>query len=252
MASFDKSIDEDIEYLIKNNGQLLLELAGLTTTILNEKQKDLQQCKWTDGESNTDTGFSELACKCAEEAWISLQQHHPLLSMIVMVAIIPDINCTFSKNGKTIEVPKNKIELKSSKSLHLIGSTIRNLDINQPVIYCHRPKIVDGNYEIRYGQYHNGMVPKSDTDLFQDRTPRPPLNFNKLFPSTQMEIIYSDKKKDDWIPHYGKCAVNRLKHNVSYSWQDPLTQSIIFEAIKNIETMEEVIKLRESVRPTLL
>jgi hypothetical protein len=252
MASFDKSIDEDIEYLIKNNGQHLLELAGLTTTILNEKQKDLQQCKWTDGESNTDTGFSELACKCAEEAWISLQQHHPLLSMIVMVAIIPDINCTFSKNGKTIEVPKNKIELKSSKSLHLIGSTIRNLDINQPVIYCHRPKIVDGNYEIRYGQYHNGMVPKSDTDLFQDRTPRPPLNFNKLFPSTQMEIIYSDKKKDDWIPHYGKCAVNRLNHSVSYSWQDPLTKSIIFEAIKNIETMEEVIKLRESVRPTLL
>lgn len=64
MASFDKAIDEDIEYLLKNNGQLLLELAGLTTTILNEKQAQLQQCKWTDGESNTDTGFSELACKC--------------------------------------------------------------------------------------------------------------------------------------------------------------------------------------------
>jgi hypothetical protein len=251
MASFDKSIDEDIEYLLKNNGQLLLELAGLTTTILNEKQSQLQQCKWTDGESNTDTGFSELACKCAEEAWISLQQHHPLLSMIVMVAIIPDINCTFSKNGKTIKVPKNKIELKSCKHHVMPGSTIGKLDINQPMIYCHRPKNADERYEVRYGQYHTAMG-ETDTDLFQDRTPRPPLNFNKLFPSTQMEILYSEKKKDDWILHYGKCAVNRLNHSVSYSWQDPLTKSIIFEAIKNIETMEEVIKLRESVRPTLL
>jgi hypothetical protein len=249
-------LDTDIEYLIKNNGQLLLELARRVTSILNEKQKDLQQCKWTDGESNTDTGFSELACKCAEDAWISLQQQHQPLStsMITMVAVIPDINCAFSKNGKMIKVPKNKIELKSSKGLHLIGSTIRNLDINQPVIYCHRPKIVDGNYEIRYGQYHNGMVPKSDTDLFQDRTPRPPLNFdNLLFPSAQMEIItYVEKNKDAWIPRYAQCAVNRVNKKINKSWQDPLTQSIIFEAIKNIETMEELNKLLESVRPTLL
>ena len=68
-----------------------------------------------------------------------------------------------------------------------------------------------------------------------------------------MEIItYVEKNKDVWIPHYGKCAVNRLNHSVTYSWQDPLTKSIIFEAIKNIETMEELNKLLESVRPTLL
>jgi hypothetical protein len=250
MATSSEIIDEDIKCLIDLNCKLLLEIAAETTSKLTKKQEQLQQCKWTDGESNTDTEFSELACKCAEEAWICVKQHYPLLNMITMTALIPDINCTFSKNGKTIEVPKNKIELKSSKSLQLPGSTIRNVDINQPLIYCYRPKNADNPYEIRYGQYHNGMVPKSDTALFQDRTPRPPIQFNKLFPSTQMEVIYSVKKKDDWIPHYGKCAVNRLNRNVSYSWQDSLTKSILYEALQNIETMEDLIKLRESVRPT--
>ena len=93
---------------------------------------------------------------------------------------------------------------------------------------------------------------ESDIDLFQDRTPRPQLNFTKLFPSSQIEIIYSNNKKDVWISHYEKCAVNRLNRNVSYSWQDSLTKSILYEALQNIETMEDLIKLRESVRPTLL
>jgi hypothetical protein len=94
---------------------------------------------------------------------------------------------------------------------------------------------------------------ESKLELFQDRTPRPQINFTKLFPSTQMEIIYIEKKKEAWIQHYAECAVNRLNHNVSYSWQDTLTKGIIFEAIKNIETMEDLIKLRDSLRgPTLL
>jgi hypothetical protein len=267
MATSSEIFDEDIKCLIDLNCKLLLEIAAETTSKLNKKQEQLQQCKWTDGESNTDTEFSELACKCAEEAWLYIKQHYPLLNMITMTALIPDINCTFSKNGKTIEVPKNKIELKSSKSIQLPGSTIRNVDINQPLIYCYRPKIVDGNYEIRYGQYHNGMVPTSDTALFQDRTPRPPLNFdNLLFPSAQMEIItYVEKNKDAWIPRYAQCAVNRVDKKINKSWQDELTKGIVkltedkvyekvYAELKNIENMtkDELIKLRESFRPTLL
>jgi len=138
------SSDEDIKYLINSCSKLLLEIAAETTSKLTKKQEQLQQCKWTDGESNTDTEFSELACKCAEEAWISVKQHyHPILNMITMTALIPDINCIFSKNGKTIKVSKNKIELKSSKNYVLPGSTIGKLDINQPLIYCYRPKNVD-------------------------------------------------------------------------------------------------------------
>lgn len=247
----ETSIDEDIKYLINLNCKILLVIAAETTRKLTETQEQLKQCKWTDGESNTDTDFSELACKCAQETWILVKQQYPLLNMIEMTALIPDINCIFSKNGKTIKVPKNKIELKSSKNYVMPGSTIGRLDINQPVIYCYRPKNDDNPYEIRYGQYHIAMG-ESDIDLFQDRTPRPQLNFTKLFPSSQVEIIYSNKKKDDWISHYGKCAVNRLNYSVSYSWQDSLTKSIIYEALQNIETMEDLIKLRELVRPTPL
>ena len=106
-----KKLDENSStYLIKNNNKILLEISRRTTIILNDKQEELQQCKWTDGESNTDTEFSELACKCAEEAWICVKQHYPLLNMITMTALIPDINCIFSKNGKTIKVQKNNLE----------------------------------------------------------------------------------------------------------------------------------------------
>ena len=243
--------DEDIKCLTDLNDKLLLEIAAEITNKLNEKQEQLKQCKWTDGESNTDTDFSELACKCAEEAWMCLKQKYQLFSMINMTASIPDIICTFSKNGKTIKILKNKIELKSSKNHVMPGSTIGKLDINQPLIYCYRPKNADHPYEIRYGQYHTAMG-ESDIDLFQDRTPRPQLNFTKLFPCSQNEIIYSNKKKDAWVLHYGKCAVNRLNNSVSYSWQDSLTKSILYEALQNIETMDDLIKLRESVRPTLL
>jgi len=271
MTTSSEIFDEDIQCIIDLNYKLLLEIAAETTRNLTEKQEQLQQCKWTDGESNTDTDFSVLACICAEDAWICVKQHYPLLNMITMTAVIPDINCTFSKNGKPIQVPKNKIELKSSKNNIMPGSTIGKLDVNQPLIYCYRPNSSGGSrpptelvvggvnaprpknagnpYEIRYGQYHTAMG-ESDIDLFQDRTPRPQLNFTKLFRSSQMEIMYSYKKKEEWISHYGKCAVNRLNHNVSYSWQDSLTKSILHEALQNIETMDDLIKLRESVRPT--
>jgi len=251
MATSSEIVDEDIEIFKDLNGKLLLEIAAETTNKLTEKQEQLKECKWTDGESNTDTDFSKLACNCAEDAWSRVKQNYPIFSDITMAALFPDINCVFSKNGKTIKVPKNKIELKSSKSHVMPGSTIGTLDINQPLIYCYRPKNADALYEIRYGQYHTAMG-ESDIDLFQDRTPRPQLNFTKLFPSSQIDVIYSNKKKDAWISHYGKCAVNRVNRNVSYSWQDSLTKSILYEALQNIETMEDLIKLRESVRPTLL
>ena len=171
MSTSSEIIDDDIKCLKYLNYKLLLEISAKTTSKLSEKQEQLQQCKWTDGESNTDTDFSELACKCAEDAWVSIKPHYQL-NMITMTASIPDINCVFSKNGKTIKVLKNKIELKSSKSNVMPGSTIGKLDINQPLIYCYRPKNADTPYEIRYGQYHTAMG-ESDIDLFQDRTPRP-------------------------------------------------------------------------------
>jgi hypothetical protein len=251
MATSTEIFDDNIIFIRHNICEILLEIAAETTNKISENQEQLQQCKWSDGESNTDTDFSELACKCAEEAWICVKQNYTLLDTITMSAAIPDINCTFLKNGEIIKVSKNKIELKSSKGHVMPGSTIGKLDINQPLIYCCRPKNGSKSFEIRYGQYHTAMG-ESDDDLFQDRTPRPQLNFTKLVIPHQPPIIYSNVKKDAWISHYGKCAVNRLNHNVSYSWQDSLTKSILYEALQNIETMDDLIKLRESVRPTLL
>jgi hypothetical protein len=215
------------------NGKLLLELAFETTTLLNTKKEQLEQCKWTDGESNTDTDFSTLACQCAEEAWKQMQKTYNL--QITLKAVIPDINCTFEKDGTILKV--TKIELKSSKTNVMPGSTIGKLDINQPLIFCNRK-----TYEVRCGQYHTAMG-DSDIDLFQDRTPRPSLNFNKL--STKMDYVV--KQKDAWVSHYGKCAVTRLNRSVTPSWQDTLTKSILYEALQHIETLEELQQLRESV-----
>ena len=49
------------------HGQLMLDLAAATTSLLNEEkqQAEMQRIKWTDGESNLDTGYSQLACQCA-------------------------------------------------------------------------------------------------------------------------------------------------------------------------------------------
>ena len=215
------------------NGKLLLELAFKTTALLNTKREELQQCKWTDGESNTDTDFSKLACQCAEEAWQEIRQTYNL--PINLKVVIPDINCTFETDGI---FARHKIELKSSKTNVMPGSTIGKLDINQPLIFCNRK-----TYEVRCGQYHTAMG-DSDIDLFQDRTPRPSLNFTKL--STQ-PLEYTVKEKDAWVSHYGKCAVNRLNRSVTHSWQDTLTKSILYEALQHIETLEELQQLRESI-----
>ena len=228
------------QFLLDHMNEILLTLAAFTTDELNRNQEQLQHCKWTDGESNPDTGFSELACSSAQTVWSLVQQKYSL-DTIDMKATIPDMNLEFSEHG--VLITKSKIELKSSKSNVMPGSTIGKLDINQPLIYCRRPKQGDV-YECRYGQYHTAMG-ESDVDLFQDRTPRPQINFTKL--STQTE--YTTKKKEDWISHYGKCAVNRLSQPVSHSWQDTLTRSILWEALQSIETLEDLQRLRDVVRP---
>lgn len=236
-------IDTDIQFLMQESGPIVLTIAALSCQKLNEKQEELKQCKWTDGESNTDTDFSTLACECVKEIWSNVQEKYPKLATITIGADIPDINLTFSKNEQII---KNKIELKSCKKQTMPGSTIKKLDINQPLIYCYRPKNIDEKYEVRYGQYHTAMV-ETDHDKFQDRSPRPPINFTKL--SFSYTENYIEKKKDDWINHYAVCAVNRIKDNVPESWQDPLIKHILYEYMKNAETLEDFCKLRDYVKP---
>jgi hypothetical protein len=196
----------------------ILELAQAIASTLNEKQEELKACKWADGESNTDTDFSNLACTVAEELWSSEDG-------ITLKATAPDIKLTFTfPNGKT---QKAKIELKSSKSPTMPGSTIGKLDINQPLIFCLRGE----TYKLRAAQYHQSMG-ESCYDLFQDRTPRPQINFNKM-PTEPLPLV--TKEKSAWVDHYAECAIKRLEGAPNKSWQDDLTKAIIDQYLKSTD-----------------
>jgi hypothetical protein len=217
MTSFYDTLHKDV----------LLRLAQKTVQILPTKGDLIKAIKWTDGESNTDTGFSQLACICCQEAWLSIKDSYPDYADLTLTCHIPDINLTFSKDGVVVE--KSKIELKSSKGLTLPGSTIGKLDINQPMIYCYR-KELDGTCEFRYSQYYNCMG-ETKRDLFQDRTPRPGVNFQKMA-DAGTELTYVEKEKGHWVQHYAECALTRIQSNCR-SWQDGLVKAILDSFVRN-------------------
>ena len=206
---------------------VLMRLTQKTVQILSTKSELIKAIKWTDGESNTDTGFSQLACASCQEAWLDLKESYPKYADLALTCRIPDINLTFSKDSVTVGTAK--IELKSSKGLSLPGSTIGKLDINEPVIYCHR-KELDGTFEFRYHQYHS-CIGETKHDLFQDRTPRPAVNFQKMA-EAGTEITYVEKEKGQWVQHYAECALARLQSNCK-SWQDGLVKAILDSFIRN-------------------
>lgn len=218
-------------------------LAIETTRILNNKQKELSEILWQKGEANLDIGFSKLACISCLEAWqiIKLREN---LNNVNLECDCPDINLTFIDHYNRKRI--SKIELKSSKQKNkkIPGSTIRDLNINQPLIYCLRPKNPKDIYQVRCSQYHHAMG-KSDIELFQDRSPRPYINFDKM-----AEIKpYKTLEKNDWIKHYSKCALNRLEKNINKSWQDNLVQNIKDMTILNFiktTSIEEFIKLKNN------
>jgi hypothetical protein len=211
---------------------VVYELCIETTKLLNENQDKLEKIKWTDGEANIDTEYSELACNCCYIAWNIIKHKYPEYKEINITCKIPDINITFIYPNRRNE--KYKIELKSSKSKKMPGSTIKNLDINQPLIYCLRPSNNSKIYKVRCSQYYNA-IGESNTDLFQDRTPRPHINFEKMNENLPFKI----KDKNCWIEHYANCALNRIheKNSCKNSWQDDMIkiiqQKIIEEYIRN-------------------
>ena len=200
------------------SNHVLLELAYQTAQMLNARQADLHAVQWNNGESNTDMEFSMLACAACTEAWELMQQDHAALRRIVLRTRAPDIQCTFHTQPPLVK----KIELKSSKNATMPGSTIRKLDINQPLIYCLRPKPPHTQFRFRCCQYHTAMGEGSH-DLFQDRTPRPCVSFHHM---PDRPAPYVEKDKHDWITYYAQCALRRIQTACSYSWQDDLVRKI--------------------------
>ena len=190
----------------------------------------MKKITWNDGESNLDTEYSKLVCDCAAKTWDEMKIEYPEYSEIEITCEIPDINITF-KYPDGIKL-KEKIELKSSKNIKMPGSTINKLDINQTLIYCLRPSIASEPYIVRCSQYYNAMG-ESDIDLFQDRTPRPSINFEKMNQGDNI-VPFITKDKDDWKKHYAICALKRIEETTmcKESWQDGMIE-IIKEEILN-------------------
>lgn len=215
--------------------------------ILSTKQRELRELKWTDGESNTDSGFSKLGCECSEQAWNDIKGSYPEYKDITLRFNSPDINITISIDSNHIIYVK--IELKSGKAEIIPGSTIGKLDINQPTIFCLRKEGPEQTFEIRYSQYHS-CIGEKDTDMFQDRTPRPFVNFNKMT-CIDTPIEYIEKEKGDWVKHYAECALNRIKKNITSSWQDDLTKNmakkVVEDFIKNT-SVEEFAKRKSELQ----
>lgn len=226
---------------------ILLKLTRDTTEILNSKQSELSEVKWADGESNTDTDFSRLACKSCEEAFKKMKNDNIIDNKIKLICNIPDINCVFTKEEQVLE---KKIELKSCKGVKIIGSTIRKLDINQPLIYCLRSNTEPKKFKLKYSQYHQALLP-NEYDSFQDRTPRPTLLFDNMKdPESEYKPFYK-KEKGDWISEYAHSAINRLNNPKYDTWQEKLVSNIrtivLNTFIKNT-SIEEFIKLKEEIK----
>jgi len=211
------------------------------TSELNTKKNisKLKACKWQEGEANLDTDFSNLVKEIADE-FISKNR----IDDLRIITSISDLKLQIFYKDTEIndhQIPK-KIELKSGKKKDkkIPGSCIKNIDLNQPLIYCYHGE--NGHVETKCSLYHQAML-SSDTDLFQDRTPRPLIKFDKM--GKNIDIEY--KKKEDWISHYAKCAFNRsVKKNWTKSWQDHLVKKIIYEFIRNIP-IEEFISKKEEI-----
>jgi len=251
--------------IIENKDILLWEkicmpLTQNTAKKLLTKQKELEKIKWTDSEANIDSEFSKLACECCSEAYVEIKKKYIEFTDINIQVKIPDINIIFLKDENIIT--KGKIELKSGKGKGIIpGSTIGTLDINEPVIFCLRNE-KKKTFDIRYDQYHN-CIGESKIDMFQDRTPRPKVNFQKM-KKIDEDCNYIQKKKNDWINHYAECAIHRINNNLeksnnnnnleksNKSWQDDLVEEIKIMCIKKFikeTSVEEFIKLKNLQNP---
>jgi hypothetical protein len=228
------------------SGDILLELTRETVKLLETKQEELLEIHWTDGEANTDMGFSKLAAQCCDLAWQTVRERHGFIDVSIQ-ASAPDINIVFTDSfGASV---RRKIELKSAKGNTMPGSTIgQELDINQPLIYCKRPRANQKNqtFEFCYSQYHSAML-YSEVERFQDRNPRPGLDIRKMSKSDQV-IQYLVKERDAYVTRYAACALNRLDptFKAQHSWQDDLTQNIINEFLRRT-SVEELVRMKNAL-----
>ena len=119
------------------------------------------------------------------------------------------------------------------------------MDINQTLIYCLRPSTPSEQFKLKCSQYYTA-IGKRESDLFQDRSPRPFINFDKMN-EVHKNVPFVSKDKDDWVEHYAKCALKRIEEitRCRKSWQDDMikimNKQILQDYIRN--TSDEQFKI---------
>lgn len=206
--------------------KLLPNLVKQTCQKLNKNKKELKNLNWHSGESNTDLDFSNLSRSYCEQSFNEFKES----KQIELEISIPDLNLTF-KDSKNKNY-KTKIELKSTKSVNgkIPGSTVMNLDPNVWTIMCYRSD--NNKTEVRYGRYYLGMDISED-EKFQDRSPRPSLNFFKFQKYTEDPNMKKVTKDESFWKKYATSAIRRVLKPTNHSWQDDLIKEIIKEVLKN-------------------
>jgi hypothetical protein len=115
---------------------------------------------------------------------------------------------------------------------------IKSLDPNIWTIMCCRADKKD-KIEVRYGRYFIGME-ISVYEKFQDRSPRPSLNFNKFQKYDEKpKIAITTMSKSFWTD-YAKSAVKRVLEPQQYSWQDDLVKEIIKIVLKDPKKFKDI------------
>ena len=244
MAARAKEPEQSLDELL--SCEVLMKLSAHITNKLRQPdyQARLDQCTWTSGESNLESDFARLAGECCQISWEEMKKNKELQNIVVK-ANLPDISLVFTKGKEKIE---RKIELKSSQTDTVNGSTSGDLDVNQPLIMCRRPKnkyLGQGlPYIIRYGQYKLAMK-ATDFSLIVDRTPRITLNINGLYNEIDIGLDenFSCETYDfNWIKLFVQSTQNRIDElsnpiNKLSSWQDPFMLLLLLENVKKINSI---------------
>ena len=214
MDIYDKYIEEKI----------LPELTFSTSRLLSSAHEELNLLKWTDLESNIDRDFSNLAKKYCLKAF----ENFKIKYKIKLSISVPDLILDFFIEGKSYS---KKIELKSTKSTsgRLRGSMIKSLDPNVWTIICKRN---GDKFSIRCGRYYLGME-FSTHEKFQDRSPRPSLNFNRFQKFDEKPITTLTNKSNAFWKSYALSALTRVLDPKQHSWQDDLVKEIIKIVLNN-------------------
>ena len=213
--------------------KVLPNLTQETCKLLNAKKTELSKLSWQSGESNTDTDFSNLSKECCEIAFKNINKINKLKLQID----IPDLKLKFIYKKRII---RKKIELKSTKSINskIPGSMIKSLNPNIWTIMCCRADNKN-KIEVRYGRYFIGME-ISEYEKFQDRSPRPSLNFNKFQKYNEKPKTTTTSISKSFWKDYAKSAIKRVLNPQQYSWQDDLVKEIIKIVLKKPDKFKDI------------